>query len=117
MPVTGGEPRRISFGPGRYSTPVWSPRGDMIAFTKQHQGRFHIGVMRVDGSGERLLTSSFLDEGPTWSPNGRVIMFTRETSGASGSAALYSVDVSGRNLRKVPVSTGASDASWSPLLP
>jgi len=25
--------------------------------------------------------------------------------------------VSGRNLRKVPVSTGASDASWSPLLP
>jgi TolB protein len=44
-------------------------------------------------------------------------MFTRDTSGASGSAALYSVDVSGRNLRKVPVSTGASDASWSPLLP
>lgn len=117
MPVTGGEPTRISFGQGRYSTPVWSPRGDMIAFTKQHQGRFHIGVMRVDGSEERLLTSSFLDEGPTWSPNGRVIMFTRETSGASGSASLYSVDVSGRNLRPVPTPAGASDPSWSPLLP
>ncbi len=117
MPATGGEPRRISFGPGRYSTPVWSPRGDMIAFTKQYNGRFHIGVMRNDGSEERLLTSSFLDEGPTWSPNGRVIMFARETAGAGGTSSLYSVDVSGRNLKPVPTPAGGSDPSWSPLLP
>ena len=32
MGAGGGEPRRISFGNGRYSTPVWSPRGDLIAF-------------------------------------------------------------------------------------
>ena len=55
-----------------------------IAFTKQFQGQFHIGVMRTDGTGERLLTQSFLDEGPTWSPNGRVIMFFRETAGEQG---------------------------------
>ncbi|MGB8623648.1 MAG: Tol-Pal system beta propeller repeat protein TolB [Paracoccaceae bacterium] len=117
MPATGGEGTRISFGQGRYSTPVWSPRGDTIAFTKQNAGRFHIGVMRTDGSEERLLTSSFLDEGPTWSPNGRVIMFARESAGAGGTAALYSVDVSGRNLQRVPVQGGASDPAWSPLLP
>ena len=115
MPAGGGEPKRISFGQGRYGTPVWSPRGDLIAFTKQNKGRFHIGVMRTDGSEERLLTASFLDEGPTWAPNGRVIMFTRETQGASGSAALYSVDVSGRNLRKVKINGGGSDPAWSPL--
>ncbi|WP_424964682.1 Tol-Pal system beta propeller repeat protein TolB [Dinoroseobacter sp. S375] len=117
MSATGGEARRISFGAGRYGTPVWSPRGDLIAFTKQNQGRFHIGVMRVDGSEERLLTSSFLDESPTWSPNGRVIMFTRETAGARGAPALYSVDISGRNLRRVPTPGAASDPAWSPLLP
>jgi TolB protein len=117
MPASGGEPVRISSGPGRYGTPVWSPRGDLIAFTKQHQGRFHIGVMRTDGSEERLLTASFLDEGPTWAPNGRVIMFTRETSGAGGAPALYSVDISGRNLRQVPTDGAASDPAWSPLLP
>lgn len=117
MPSSGGEARRISFGPGRYGTPVWSPRGDLIAFTKQSEGRFHIGVMRTDGSEERLLTASFLDEGPTWAPNGRVIMFTRETSGATGSASLYSVDISGRNLKKVPTPGPASDPAWSPLLP
>ena len=117
MPVTGGEPRRISFGPGRYGTPVWSPRGDYIAYTNQNEGAFHVGVMRTDGSEERLLTKSFLDVGPSWAPNGRVLMFHRESSGATGEAALYSVDISGRNLRRVPTETGGSDPSWGPLLP
>jgi TolB protein len=117
MPASGGEGTRISSGPGKYGTPVWSPRGDLIAFTKQNQGRFHIGVLRTDGSEERLLTSSFLDEGPTWSPNGRVLMFMRETSGAGGSSALYSVDISGRNLRQITTDGAASDPAWSPLLP
>ncbi len=55
-----------------YSTPVWSPRGDLIAFTKQSGGKFSIGVMKPDGSGERILTTGFHNEGPTWAPNGRV---------------------------------------------
>lgn len=117
MPASGGEGTRISRGEGRYGTPVWSPRGDLIAFTKQHAGRFHIGVMRSDGSEERLLTASFLDEGPTWAPNGRVLMFTRETAGEAGQNTLWSVDITGRNLRRVPTDGAASDPAWSPLLP
>jgi TolB protein len=38
MPASGGEAVRISRGTGRYGTPVWSPRGDYIAFTKQEAG-------------------------------------------------------------------------------
>ncbi len=117
MPASGGEPTRLSAGKGKYGTPVWSPRGDLIAFTKIADGRFYIGVIRPDSTEERLLTASFLDEGPTWAPNGRVIMFTRESEGATGSANLYSVDVSGRNLHQVPTPGSASDPSWSPLLP
>jgi TolB protein len=117
MSANGGDARRISFGDGRYGTPVWSPRGDLVAFTKQNAGRFHIGVMRTDGSEERLLTASFLDESPTWSPNGRVIMFMRETQGAGGTSSLYSVDISGRNLKPVTLPNGASDPSWGPLQP
>ena len=115
MSVNGGEPRRISNGEGRYGTPVWSPRGDLIAFTKQTKGRFAIGVMGVDGSRERLLAASPLDEGPTWSPNGRVIMFMRETLGPTGAPGLYTVDISGRNLRPLRQDTFASDPSWGPL--
>ena len=117
MSASGGEAVRISNGKGRYSTPVWSPRGDMVAFTKQNEGRFHIGVMKTDGSEERLLSASFLDEGPSWSPNGRVIMFTRETQGPKGAPSLYSVDISGRNLRALNLRSPASDPSWGPVLP
>ena len=116
MSSTGGTAKRISFAAGRYATPVWSPRGDLVAFTKMSKGKFHIGVMRLDGSRERLLTTSFLDEGPTWAPNGRVIMFFRETAGASGAPSIYTIDVTGRNLRKLRTASFASDPAWSPLL-
>lgn len=117
MSASGGEPVRISNGDGRYGTPVWSPRGDLIAFTKQSGGRFFIGVMRTDGSEERDLTASYLDEGPTWAPNGRVLMFTRESPGAAGGAKMYTVDITGRNLKAVAGVGGASDPTWGPLLP
>lgn len=117
MGLDGGEPQRISFGDGRYGTPAWSPRGDMIAFTKRIGDRFHIGVMRTDGSGEKMLTESFLDEGPTWAPNGRVLMFTRATPGGTGEPRLHSVDITGRNMRPIELDFAASDPSWGPLLP
>ena len=112
----GSNVRRLSYGEGRYSTPVWSPRGDYIAFTKQLSGRFLIGVMRPDGSGERILTEGFHNEGPTWSPNGRVLMFFREGQGQGGGARIYSVDITGYNERVVPTPSFASDPAWSPLL-
>lgn len=116
MNANGGEPQRISFGNGSYSTPVWSPRGDLIAFTKQAGGQFLIGVMKPDGSGERILVEGFHNEGPTWAPNGRVLMFFRETPGAEGGPKLYSIDLTGRNERRVQTPSFASDPAWSPLL-
>jgi TolB protein len=121
MDGNGANVRRISFGRGRYSTPVWSHRGDLIAFTKQASGKFHIGVMRPDGSGERILTESFLDEAPTWAPNGRVLMFFRQTptdsKGKGGTSRLFSIDLTGHNLREVITPGDASDPAWSPLIP
>ena len=120
MNIDGTNVHRISFGRGRYATPVWSPRGDLIAFTKQLSGEFYIGVMRPDGTGERLLTKSFLDEAPTWSPNGRVLMFFRQqpsdSKGRGGRTRLYSVDLTGYNLREVITPGDASDPAWSSLL-
>ncbi|HEU0155626.1 MAG TPA: Tol-Pal system beta propeller repeat protein TolB [Stellaceae bacterium] len=113
MNSDGSGVHRISFGAGRYGTPVWSPRGDMIAFTKIG-GSFSIGVMRPDGSGERLLANGFLVEGPSWAPNGRVLIYFSQSSG--GSPHLYSIDLTGYNQREVPTPGAASDPAWSPLL-
>jgi TolB protein len=115
MNVDGSGQHRISFSAGENGTPVWSPRGDLLAFTKQQGAHFTIGVMHPDGSGERMITSGFHDEGPTWAPNGRVLMFTREAPGGRG-AQIYSVDVTGRNERRVMTPGDASDPAWSPLI-
>ena len=113
---TGGRDAacRITFGQGRYSTPVWSPRGDLIAYTRQLNGEFEIGVIKPDGSGERTLVRDYHAEGPTWSPNGRVIAYFKEPRG--GWPSLWSVDLTGRNERRIDTPDSASDPAWSPLL-
>ena len=114
MNSDGSNQHRISFGAGRNGTPVWSPRGDLIAFTNQ-SGGFHVGVMAPNGSGVRIITNGWEDEGPTWAPNGRVIMFGRTVQGGRGSQ-IWSIDITGRNERRVPTPGDASDPAWSPLI-
>ena len=115
MAAGGGGAQRISYGDGTYSTPVWAPTGDFIAYTRQSGGQFHIGIMKPDGSGERILSSSNqVQEGPTWAPNGRVIMFSRDPGGDAG-PGLWTVDIWGRNEQSIKAQGYASDPSWSPL--
>ena len=121
MNADGTHQKRISFGGGSYSNPVWSPRGDWIAFIKfvsSSSDKFYIGVMKPDGSGERILHSGYLIESPTWSPNGRVIIFTKEDKVSSKvkTSRLYSIDLTGDNGMYLPTPTSASDPSWSVLL-
>jgi TolB protein len=116
MSAGGGGAQRISpFDGGSYSTPVWSPRGDLIAFTRQSRGQFAIGVIKPDGQEMRVLTEGFHNEGPTFAPNGRVLMFFRDPGGGAG-PSLYTIDLTGRNELKVPTPSYASDPAWSPLL-
>lgn len=116
MSSSGGNVQRITFGQGRYANPVWSPRGDLIAFTRLYQGQFYIGVIRPDGSGERLITNAYHVEGPSWSPNGRVLTYFKESpSGGSRKARVYTIDITGYNERALPTPQDASDPSWSPI--
>ena len=113
MDFDGKYPERISFNPGYYSSPLWSPRGDLIAFTKSMPGKgFFIGVIRPDGSGERVITKGWLVDGASWAPNGRVLMFEKE-NGPQRGKKIYSIDITGNNERVLATPYEASDPSWS----
>jgi len=120
MDNNGNNIKRITFGQGRYANPVWSPRGDLIAFTRMYKGKFYIGVIRPDGSGERLISTAYHVEGPTWSPNGRVLAYFKERvtgpGGTRRSTNIYTTDITGFNEQVLRTPGNASDPAWSPVL-
>jgi TolB protein len=62
--------------------PVWSPRGDLIAFVRRVDGDFEVFTIRPDGTDLRRLTHSKGNEGHlAWSPDGEKIMFSSSRMG------------------------------------
>ena len=57
--------------------PVWSPRGNPIAFVSPESGNDEIYVINADGSGLTQLTANEWqwDKHPSWSPDGGQIVF------------------------------------------
>ena len=106
QPVSAGGVR------GEWIVPANAPRDKAILYC--HGGGFRIGVMNSSGSGTRLLTNAWQDEGPSWAPNGQFVMFHRTERG-SGEGSLYSVGINGGTPRRMPTPLGGSDPSWSPL--
>jgi len=114
MDTNGKNVKRLTYGKGTYGNPVWSPRGDLIAFTKIMGKEFYIGVIKPDGTGERMIVHDHHVEGPSWSPNGRVIIFFKEkVVGRERKSSIHSIDLTGYNERKIETPKGASDPTWS----
>lgn len=62
--------------------PVWSPRGDRIAFMRRIGGFFQILTVRPDGKDLRQLTNTHGNEAHlAWSPDGERLLFTSSRMG------------------------------------
>jgi len=112
MNVDGSGVQRVTFD-GVYNTsPVWSPTGDLIAFTSRIGSIFGIVVVNPDTLETRpLIGEAGNNEDPSWSPDGRFICFT---SNRSGTYQIYMVDRDGR--RETRVTSGPNDKTqpaWS----
>jgi Tol biopolymer transport system component len=72
----GIKPEPIRLGTG--FSPAWSPDGRRLAFADTRQGNADIFVINADGSGERVLRRSPVNEmDPCWAPDGKRIVFDR----------------------------------------
>lgn len=62
--------------------PGWSPRGNLIVFTRRVDGSFNIFTIHPDGSGLTQLTHTRANDAhATWSPDGKWLVFTSARMG------------------------------------
>ena len=96
MNADGSDVRQLTDDPGRENFPVFSPRGDEIAFSSDRDGAvdraghrtFDNYVMAISADGtpgavRRLTTDPGQDAHPWYSPDGAWIVYTSEQAGIS----------------------------------
>ena len=90
------------------SHPTWSPDGSRIAFSRGAPADIY--SIAADGTGERQLTSSHLDDAdPAWSPDGTQIAFLRLFQ--DDQVIVMNADGSGERA----VAVGGNAPAWQPL--
>ena len=69
--------------------PVWSPRGDLIAFVRRKGADFNIFTIRPDGTGLKQLTDMHgINAHLAWSPDGERLLFCSSRMGFKDEAVL-----------------------------
>ena len=97
VPITGGEPKKLSTSPGSDSTPLYSPDGRWLAWRMQKRAgyesdQFRLVVYDRKTGDIRNLTEDFDQwvETIAWSPDSQTIYFTSENK---GEAPIYRLDL------------------------
>ena len=103
----------VAANPVGRNAPVPSPDGEWIAYAAGRNGNQDIYVSRLDGTGERRITSHESDDGqPAWSPDGRTLAFT---SFRDRNSEIYTIDVWGGTPRNITRNrSNDTNPSWSP---
>jgi Tol biopolymer transport system component len=77
IPVTGGEPTRITFDKKADFAPCWTPDGKEIVFTSNRSGTVDLWIVKADGTEEPRIfaTGKGAETNATFSPDGKWIAF------------------------------------------
>lgn len=105
VPVSGGEPQRITTNPGADEQPLYSPDGKYLAYRTQIRGGYESDQWRLAvldlSSGHMNTLTDALDrwvENYAWSPDSKRIFFTIDDHGTS---PILMMPVTGGAIRTV----------------
>ena len=105
VPINGGEPKKITTGPGADTTPLYSPDGKLLAFRSQARGGYESDRWRLmvldRATGRTTNLTENLDRwvgSVTWSPDSTRLFFTVEDRGRTG---LQMIQASGGGARNI----------------
>lgn len=78
LDLARGSSTRLTFGQSSFTSPVWSPDGNEIAFAEFRDGIFRILRKRANGAGDAqlMLQSSDSVSPADWSPNGNFLLYS-----------------------------------------
>jgi TolB protein len=116
-----GTNRSILFGDSIKSAlaPVWSPKGDRIAFgfgryfqSLQGPAIGDIAIINADGTHLEVLTNGKGNYGfPSWSPDGKKIVYRGATDSIMG---LFIVDLETKKITRLTTDSHDNFPGWSP---
>jgi len=113
VPISGGDPKKLSSSPGSDSTPLYSPDGKWLAWRMQKRpgyesDRFRLVVYDRKSGEIKNLTEDFDQwvEAIAWSPDSKFIYFTSEKEGAS---PIYRLNLPVALAGSTPTGTGIKD--------
>ncbi|MFA6248286.1 MAG: hypothetical protein WC615_15210 [Mucilaginibacter sp.] len=110
VPVTGGEPRRVTeTGKGASYMHGWSPDGKFLVFCGERNKEYDVYRVPVSGGPEERLTNTpGLDDGPEYTPDGKFIYFN---SVRSGLMQVWRMNADGSNQTQI---TNDDNNNWFP---
>lgn len=104
--------RRLTWVGNYNTTPDWSPKGDLIAFTaRDERNVFDIFTINVkSGEVTRLTQDQGHNREPSWSPDGRYIVFESTRDGKQ--PRLYLMNADGRWQTRISATPGLRTPTW-----
>lgn len=113
MDSDGLNVRRLTYQSNYNDSPIWSARGDRISFVSRTKyGRFDLASIDTTGTDYRIYTELGQNENPHFSPNGKHIIFASTRLGPSD---IYTMDINGRNQKRLTRSGTCSNPNWGPF--